>query len=217
MTIDFVAYILLKGKYYEKNTGMGFAHAYRSLVAGCFFFLSFVSGDSEEWRLLHATSGFALAGVLLFRLFWGFAGSRYARFKSFLFSPLQALQYLGSMLKGKPAHWVGHNPAGSYAIYVLMLLGFAVAGSGWAVYEDVGGEWLEEAHEVLANSMLGVVGLHVAGVVVGSLLHRENLVRSMINGYKQGRSEEGIASSKKYWVALLLLSLLSASLLAFAA
>jgi cytochrome b len=180
------------------------------------FFLSFVSGDSEEWRLVHVTSGFALAGVLVFRLFWGLAGTRYARFKSFLFSPRQVLNYLGSMLKGKPTHWVGHNPAGSYAIYILLLLGIAVAGSGWAVYEDVGGEWLEEAHEVLANSMLAVVGLHVAGVIVGSLLHRENLLRSMINGYKQGNSEEGISSSKKYWVLLLLVSVVSASLLAFA-
>ena len=177
------------------------------------FIVSYLSGDSEEWRLVHVTAGFALAGVLVFRLFWGMAGTRYARFKSFLFSPRQVFAYLGSLLKGKPAHWVGHNPAGSYAIFALVLLGIAVVGSGWAVYADVGGEWLEEVHDALSYAMLGVVGLHVAGVAVSSRLHRENLVRSMITGYKQGKREEAIASSKKYGVILLLVAVVSASLL----
>jgi len=177
------------------------------------FIVSYLSGDSEEWRLVHVTAGYAMAGVLVFRLFWGMAGTRYARFKSFLFSPRQVFAYLGRLLKGRPAHWVGHNPAGSYAIYALISLGAAVVGSGWAVYADVGGEWLEEAHDVLSYAMLGVVGVHVAGVVLSSRLHRENLVRSMISGYKQGKREEAIASGKKYWVILLLGSVISASLM----
>jgi hypothetical protein len=51
--------------------------------------------------------------------------------------------------------------------------------------------------------MLAVVGLHVAGVVVSGLLHRENLVRSMINGYKIGYGEEAISSSRMLWAVLL--------------
>ena len=177
------------------------------------FIVSYLSGDSEEWRLVHVTAGYAMAGVLIFRLFWGVAGTRYALFKSFLFSPSQVFSYLRDLLKGKSAHWVGHNPAGSYAIYALILLGTAVVGSGWAVYADVGGERLEEAHDVLSYVLLGAVGVHVAGVVVSSLLHHENLVRSMVTGYKQGRSEQAIESSKIYWVILLLGSVISASLM----
>lgn len=177
------------------------------------FILSFLTGDSEEWRLVHVTAGFAMSGVLAFRLYWGIAGTRYARFTSFLFTPRQVFVYLGGLLRGKPDRWVGHNPAGSYAIYALILLGVAVAGSGWAAYAGIGGDWLEEAHDVLSYGMLGVVGLHVAGVVMSSLIHRENLVRSMINGYKQGRDEEGITSGKKYWTLLLLGAAVSASLL----
>jgi cytochrome b len=177
------------------------------------FIVSYLSGDSEEWRLVHVTAGYAMAGVLVFRLFWGMAGTRYARFKSFLFSPRQVFVYLGGLLKGKPAHWVGHNPAGSYAIYAMILLGAAVVGSGWAVYADVGGEWLAEVHDALSYVMLGVVGVHVVGVVVSSRLHRENLVRSMVTGYKQGMGEEAIASSKKYWVILLLGVVVSASMM----
>jgi cytochrome b len=176
------------------------------------FAASYLSGDSEEWRLVHITAGYAMGGALAFRLFWGMAGTRYARFGSFLFSPREVFAYLGSLLKGKPAHWVGHNPAGSYAIYALMLLGIAVVGSGWAVYEEVGGDWLEEAHDALSYTMLGVVGLHVAGVVVSSGLHRENLARSMVTGYKQGSAGEAISSNRKYWLLLLFGVVLSAGM-----
>jgi len=177
------------------------------------FILSYLTGDSEEWRLVHVAAGFAMAGVLVFRLFWGMAGTRYARFASFLFTPRQVFSYLGGLLHGKPDRWVGHNPAGSYAIYALILLGLAVSGSGWAVYADIGGDWLEEAHDALSYGMLGMVGLHVAGVMISSLTHRENLARSMITGRKQGRSDEAIASNKKYWGILLLGAAVSASLL----
>lgn len=176
------------------------------------FAASYLSGDSEEWRLVHVTTGFAMGGVLVFRLFWGVAGTRYAQFKSFLFSPRQVFTYLGSLLKGQPEHWIGHNPAGSYAIYALLLLGLAVIGSGWAVYAEVGGEWLEEAHDMLSYAMLGLVGIHVAGVVVSTRLHGENLARSMVTGYKQGKSGDGIASAKAVWVILLLACVVAAGL-----
>lgn len=167
------------------------------------FAVAWLTGESEEWRLVHVAAGYAMAAVLAFRLFWGIAGTRYARFSSFLFSPRQALGYLAGLLRGENSHWVGHNPAGSYAIYLLILFGFATAGSGWAIYAELGGEWLGEFHEVLAGTMLAVVGLHVAGVVVSGLLHRENLVRSMINGHKIGASGEAISSIRLLWAVLL--------------
>jgi len=168
------------------------------------FAVAWLTGESETWRLVHVAAGYTMLAVLSFRIFWGIAGTRYARFSSFLFSPRQALDYLTGLLRGDKSHWVGHNPAGSYAIYLLILLGFAAVGSGWAAYAELGGEWLKEFHEVLASAMLGVVGLHVAGVVVSGFLHRENLVHSMVNGYKTGRSEESISSSRALWAVLLL-------------
>ena len=179
------------------------------------FVLSFLTGDSEEMRLFHVAAGYAVAGVLVFRIFWGVAGTRYARFASFLFSPRQVIAYLGGLLKGKPGHWLGHNPAGSYAIYILILLGFATIASGFAVYAEVGGEWLEEAHDVLSYTMLGMVVFHVLGVVVSSRVHHENLVRSMLDGYKQGKSEEAIESSKIHWAMAPIVSAVLASLLVF--
>lgn len=168
------------------------------------FAVAWLTGESEEWRLVHVAVGYTMLAVLAFRIFWGIAGTRYARFSSFMFTPRQAMDYLSGLLRGDKSHWVGHNPAGSYAIYLLILFGLSAAGSGWAAYSEIGGEMMKEFHEVLASTMLGVVGLHVAGVVVSGLLHRENLVRSMINGYKTGLGEDAISSSRVLWVVVLL-------------
>lgn len=179
------------------------------------FIVAFITGDSETWRLFHVAGGYALGGVLLFRIFWGIAGTRYARFKSFLFSPLAVFSYLGSILKGKPSHWLGHNPAGSYAIYLLILLGLATVSSGYASYAEIGGEWVEEAHDALAYGMLGMVGIHVLGVIVSSWLHHENLVRSMVTGCKMGESGDAISSSKVYWAVGPIASAVLASMLVY--
>lgn len=179
------------------------------------FALSFLTGDSEETRLFHVAAGYAVGGVLAFRLFWGAAGTRYARFASFRFSPRQVFGYLGSLLRGQPDHWVGHNPAGSYAIYLLLLLGLGTVASGVATYLEIGGEWLEEAHDALSYAMLGVVVLHVLGVIVSSKMHHENLVRSMVTGYKQGESGEAIESGKINYAAVPIALAALASLLVF--
>ena len=164
------------------------------------FILSFITGDSEEQRLYHVAAGYAVGGILVFRIFWGIAGTRYARFASFLFSPRQLFTYLGALLKGKPGHWLGHNPAGSYAIFTLIFLGFATVASGFADYADIGGERMEEFHGVLSYTMLGIATFHVLGVAFSSWWHQENLVKSMLNGYKQGESEDAIESDKASWV-----------------
>ena len=177
------------------------------------FIVALASGDSEAMRLVHVTVGLTFTGVLAFRLFWGVAGTRYARFTSFLFSPREVYAYLRSIVQGRADHWVGHNPAGSYAIYLLLLSGVIVAGTGIASYTKVGGDWVEQAHEVVSYLMLGVVGVHVAGVLVSSKLHRENLVRSMLDGYKQGMDTQAISSFRPLWLAGLLVIAAAASLL----
>jgi len=179
------------------------------------FISSFITGDSEEQRLFHVAAGYAVAGIFVFRIFWGIAGTRYARFASFLFTPCEVVTYLGALIKGKPGHWPGHNPAGSYAIYTLILLGLATAASGIAVYVEIGVEWMEQVHDVLSYFMLGMVVFHILGVIVSSWVHHENLVRSMFDGYKQGKSEEAIEHSKRYWIIVPIVSAILASLLVY--
>lgn len=169
------------------------------------FFGAFLSAESERWRLVHVTLGYTVGGLVAFRLLWGLLGTRYARFSSFVRGPQALGRYLRSLLFGKPEHSVGHNPAGALAIVLLLALSLLTVGVGWLSYNDIGGHWLEELHEGAANLMLAVVGVHVAGVVVAGWLHRENLVRTMITGRKQGEPAEGIRWS--WWPLGLLLLL----------
>lgn len=163
------------------------------LIAACFAG-AYLTGESESWRLVHVTLGYTMAGLITFRVVWGIIGSRYARFSNFVRGPAAVVRYFRSLFSGHPQPSIGHNPAGAVAIVLMLLLGLSVAATGWALDMHIGGEAFEEMHEVLANLMLAVVGVHIAGVIVSSWLHRENLVAAMITGFKKGPSGEGIGS-----------------------
>ena len=171
------------------------------LMAGCFA-AAYASGESESLRLVHVAAGMAMLALVAQRLLWGVAGSRYARFTSFVRAPSAVWRYLKSLAGGGAEHWTGHNPAGGYMILVLLAATILAAASGLGVYLQWGGEWLEEAHEALSNLMLVAVGVHVAGVLVSGMLHRENLARAMVSGYKHGEPNEAISGSRAWAVVL---------------
>jgi cytochrome b len=83
---------------------------------------AYLTGDSERLRDIHVMLGYTMAGLVAFRLAWGLLGTRYARFASFAYGPRQVLGYLRSLLNRSPQHYLGHNPAGSWAIYGLLAL-----------------------------------------------------------------------------------------------
>jgi cytochrome b len=172
------------------------------MVAG--FCTAWLTGDSESWRLVHVVAGATVLAVAAFRLPWGFIGSRYARFVDFVRGPSAVKDYATSLLRLEPAHHVGHNPAGGWAIVLLLGLGIVTGLAGWAIYNDIGGHLLEEVHESLATAMLTVVLVHVAGVFSGSLLHGENLVRAMLTGRKEGPADAAIASTRPVAAIVLL-------------
>jgi cytochrome b len=160
------------------------------------FIGAFVTAESERYRQLHVILGYTVLGLLLFRLVWAFAGSRYARLSSFAYGPRAVLAYLRSTLSGAPTHHVGHNPAGSWSIYAIVLLGVVTGVTGYALDGRAGGQWMEALHEGAANTMLAVVILHLIGVMASSVLHRENLAKAMITGYKLGKPGDGIDKTR---------------------
>jgi cytochrome b len=153
---------------------------------------AFLTAESERYRDIHVVLGYTALGLVVFRFLWGVIGTRYARFNSFPIAPRSVVRYLKSLFTRSPQHHVGHNPAGSLAIYAILALAVIAGVTGYAAYNEIGGERLAHLHEAAANAMLGLVALHIGAVIVSSLIHRENLVGAMLNGYKQGRAGQGI-------------------------
>lgn len=171
--------------------------------AGAYF-----TSEGERLRAVHVMFGFTLLALIVFRLLWGVIGTRYARFTSFVTGPSRVKDYLRSLVRKAPEHHVGHNPAGALAVVVLLGLGLLTASLGLLAYNEIGPEWLGDVHEVVANTMMAMVGVHIAGVLVSSVLHRENLVRAMRTGYKRGERGEGIAGTRRVVGVLLLLAVI---------
>jgi cytochrome b len=169
---------------------------------------AYLSAESERWRLLHVTLGYTMAGLVGFRLLWGLIGTRHARFASFVRGPAAVKRYLLAILRGRPEHHVGHNPAGALAIVAMLGLTLAIAATGWSLYNDLGGDWLEEVHEAAANLMLAVVGVHIAGVLLASWLHHENLTRAMVDGRKAVPPAEAVRSAWRSVAALMIVAVL---------
>ena len=168
------------------------------------FGVAYLTAYSERMRNYHVALGYILLGLLVFRLLWGFIGTRYARFRSFLFYPGQTFSYLRAMLKGGSAHYPGHNPAGSVSVW-LLLLGLFVCVTGVLALQDDAGDRVVDMHGMATNVMLGVIALHLVGVLMSSLLHRENLVRAMLTGYKPAHAEEGIRHAY-HWLGVLMVA-----------
>jgi cytochrome b len=159
---------------------------------------AYLTAESERWRLIHVTLGYTMGGLVAFRIVWGLIGTRYARFSSFVRGFATVKRYIVSLLDGKPEHHVGHNPAGAVAIVLLLLSSLVIVATGWAAYNEVGGNLVEKLHDVSANFMLFIVIIHVAGVVVSSWLHHENLIRSMVTGKKIAAPNQGINTTWKF-------------------
>ena len=155
------------------------------------FVIAYLTSESERWQLWHVSAGYTFGLLLLFRLIWGVVGTRYARFSNFVQSPKAVIAYMGSLLTRHPTHYIGHNPAGAWAIIAMLGLGLLTVLTGWASFNDYG-DWIGKLHEAIVNGLLVVIAIHIGGVIASSFLHRENLLRAMINGHKQGNAAEGM-------------------------
>lgn len=167
------------------------------------FIAAWLTEDDDRYLDFHVFAGYVFVGLLLFRIVWGIVGSHYARFTQF-FYPFKVIRdYSQSLFSRQPQRYIGHNPAGSLAIFAIILLGLIVALSGLltlggeeqhgifaGIFGFAEGEIFHEIHEISAWLLLGIVGIHISGVIFSSVLHRENLPRAMITGYKKTEIEE---------------------------
>ena len=161
-------------------------------LVGLFTF-AFLTGD--EWQKPHEVAGYVIAGLIGFRVIWGFVGSRHARFASFIYRPSTVAGFLVDTMRMKARRYLGHNPAGGLMVIGLLLAMVVISLSGWMMTTNAywGVEWVEEVHEASAFAALGLIALHVGGVIVASLEHGENLVRAMVTGRKRAPGPDDIA------------------------
>jgi len=156
-----------------------------SLVA--LFTIAFLTGDEIEW--LHLWAGYAIAALIAMRVVWGFIGSRHARFSDFVKGPRLVLGFLKQSMHLEAPRYIGHNPAGGVMVIALLVMLAGLSVTGFALTTDAfwGSKAMEAIHEVLANVTLGLVGLHIFGVVFASVEHGENLVKAMFTGRKRAQ------------------------------
>jgi cytochrome b len=134
----------------------------------------------------HEYLGYAALAIVLARLAWGAAGNRYARFRQFVRAPATTMRYLRAVLAGRAARHLGHNPLGGWMVIALLSCVGLLALTGWAATTDLlwGYAWPVRLHEALAWLLVALIALHLAGVLLTSWQHRENLFAAMITGDK---------------------------------
>ena len=140
-------------------------------------------------RTWHEWTGYVALAVVAVRVVWGFAGSGAVRFGEFVRSPTETWRYAVAAVRGREPRHLGHNPLGAYMIVLLLAIIAATCATGWLYTTDRywGVEWVESLHSTLADLLLILAGLHVIGVIVASLRHRENLVAAMLHGRKRAQ------------------------------
>ena len=153
-------------------------------LVGLFAF-AFVTGD--EWTGPHELAGYAIAALVALRIIWGLFGSRHARFSSFVARPSKVAGFLSDTARLKATRHLGHNPAGGAMVIVLLIAITVIAASGYMMTTDRfwGVDWVQGLHEVSVYGTLGLIALHVGGVLLASIEHGENLVVAMITGRKR--------------------------------
>ncbi len=139
------------------------------------------SGRIHEWV------GYGALLIVATRVLWGFVGPPSARFRSFVRPLMETLRYANAALHAREPRHLGHNPLGGWMIVALLVMIAATGVTGWLYTTTMfwGDARMETLHEVCANTLLLLVALHVAGVAVASIRHRENLVAAMFSGRKR--------------------------------
>jgi cytochrome b len=160
----------------------------------------FIGGVVAAWFTRHAPGrwhewiGYTVLTALAIRLLWGFVGTPAARFLRFVRGPRATARYAVDVLSGRARRYLGHNPLGAWMIVALLLTLAVVVATGWMFTTDrwFGYGWVIRSHEIATWVLFALVPLHVGGVIHASRVHHENLVASMLHGYKPAAAGDDV-------------------------
>jgi cytochrome b len=186
-----------------------------------FVIISFVTGNiGGNAMQYHEWSGFIILTLLLFRLVWGFVGSRESRFMSFIRGPSAVISYARILLCRRSAHYLGHNPLGGWSIIALLLTLLIQAATGLFANDDIVTEgplfdwvgkatsdWITRIHKLNQQVIIALACVHVLAVLFYFFYKRENLVLPMITGGKRWSGPEAEPATSSSWIAMVIAGL----------
>jgi cytochrome b len=153
-----------------------------------------IGGDAMTW---HMRAGEAMMALVLFRVVWGFAGSRYARFASFVRGPRAVMAYARSLTKPPHELHVGHNPLGGWMVIALLLALLFQTGTGLFTNDDVLTEGplarliskdlsdtISSFHRLNVWIVVTLACAHIGAVLFYLFALKENLIKPMLHGAK---------------------------------
>lgn len=187
--------------------------------------VAWFTGEEEgAAALIHRYAGEAIAGLIVFRLIWGFAGGERARFDDFAAGPSAIIAHMRDLFSRQPKRYLGHNPLGGVAVFLLLAIVAGVVVTGLFSGDEgnagpFAGLWgieLSNAHEVLFRVLQGLVIIHVLGVLVESLKAKDALVPAMITGSKRRRADEPGVDAKRASMIALIVALAAGIAISFA-
>lgn len=161
------------------------------------------------WMDWHVRLGYTALALVLFRLLWGFVGSRHARFASFLTDPATALSYARAFVAGRPPATPGHSALAGWAIVAMLLSVGLQAVSGLFQTDDflIQGPWyhaapewlrdlMHEIHEVNINFLYALVSIHLTVIATYRWRLGSDIVRGMVIGRRDVPASDGIGSNR---------------------
>ena len=149
-----------------------------------------------DWLVWHMRMGYTVIALVVFRVIWGFVGSRNARFSAFLHGPTRVLRYARSFRGAHEVH-VSHNPAGGWMVVLLLVALLVQTTTGLFTNDDIlwGGPLSEKVSKETSDAFSAVhrrwwwviaalSALHVGAVLAYLVMLRNNLIVAMFTGYK---------------------------------
>lgn len=184
----------------------------------------FTGEEDGAAAAIHRYAGEAIAGLIVFRAIWGFAGGERARFADFAAGPSAIFAHVRDLFSPQPKRHLGHNPLGGVAVFLLLatVAGIVVTGLFSGGDDNAGpfaGLWgweFSDLHEALFRVLQLLVVIHVLGVVVESVMAKDALLPAMITGAKRRRADEPGENAHHAGVFALIVTLTAAAAVSLA-
>ena len=177
--------------------------------------VSFTTGAiGGNAMVYHERSGFAILVLLVFRIVWGFVGSRQSRFSDFVKGPAAVWRYATALFRGDAERHLGHNPMGGWSVLALLLALLIQVVTGLFANDDIITEgplylwvskpvsdWLTRIHRINRFVLVALVATHLSAVLFYLWGKGENLIKPMITGKKSWRSDDTPLPAAPAWLA----------------